>query len=228
MGDFRIKYGSAIGALNNFYARTDNLFTSGDTTPDVTNGCLFYTLNTSTTTITHFDLTNVSASGNVSGHFEGKLIKVIFLDTATTITPSGRMILQSDSSNTFRVNSSSDFVYHNSAWLEFSRSAPYGVEVTTQLLSGASDALNVLNNTRLVIVNGASATNIIQSISGGYIGQVIRLVHIGSNTAKLSSAGNLSLGSDAIPLASSAYTISLTRISNFWVADLSKAWGAVL
>ena len=94
MGDTRFKNGLALGSYNNFYATTAGVFAQADTTPDVTDGVLFYSNNTSNTTITHFDLTVVGGgAGSNAGAFEGKVIKVIFLDNSTGLANTGNLKL---------------------------------------------------------------------------------------------------------------------------------------
>ena len=80
MGDTRLT-NFALGKYANFYSTSANVFAQNDTTPDVTNGVLFFSNNTTSTVITNFDLTGFGA-GSQSQQFEGKLIKVVFLDVA--------------------------------------------------------------------------------------------------------------------------------------------------
>lgn len=197
MGDTRIRYGLAYGRMNNFtsgiagqkgyLAGTDGLIANGDTTPDVTNGYLFYTNNTGATTISYFD---VSLPGNPAGNnaplFEGKTIKVLFLDTNTTIA--GSLIYLANSENTFNEKGVLDLLYHNSAWYEISRVNPYKDLATFTL--GASQGLNA-NLTNSILITGESAI-VVVSISGGYVGQSLYLVNGGSNQSiTVSTAGNI-------------------------------------
>ena len=92
MGDFRI-YNLALGRQNNFFARTDNVFSQSDTTPDVTNGIVWFSNNTSNTTITGFDLSSTSQAGNNAGNFEGKVIRVFFLDGSTRLANAAPLYL---------------------------------------------------------------------------------------------------------------------------------------
>lgn len=116
--DTRFKNGLALGPYNNFFARSDNVFSNGDTTPDVTDGVLFYTANTATTSITNFDLTSVGGgAGSNAGDFEGKLITIVMIDGSTSIANSPR-ILTANSSSIGAQDAVLDFVYHNSSWIQ--------------------------------------------------------------------------------------------------------------
>src|SRR3990167_9507866 len=121
MGDTRFT-SLALGKYNNFAANTAGLFSENDTTPDVTNGVLFYSNNTTTTTITHFDLSVPGGgAGSNAGAFEGKVIKVIFIDSNTRLVNGGNLRLAS-SNGLQGPNNTIEMLYHNSAWTEFSRS----------------------------------------------------------------------------------------------------------
>ena len=117
MADFRIPYGLALGKVNNFFAQTNNVFTSGDATPDVTLGSLFFTSNTSNTSISDFEfnitgpIPGMSAHGSVAGQFEGKIFTLVYLDDSTTLVRGARLIVAGDNL-TMPANTVSDFVYH--------------------------------------------------------------------------------------------------------------------
>lgn len=169
MSDFRL-YNMALGRLNNFFVRTDNLFAESDTTPDVTQGVYFFSNNTSNTTITNFDLTSVSQAGNNAGGFEGKQITVMFLDGSTRLANSTRLVL-SDSNGFQVVNGQIGFLYHNSAWYETTRAY------------NASNVITVDSNTLKTVSNtfpNASTGNVI--IGGRANNIVIKMLHsTGSN-----------------------------------------------
>ena len=192
MPDARTVYGTSLGRYGNFSARTDGLFTSGDTTPDVSLGTLFYTNNTSATAITYFDGIQ---QGGLIGPEEGKQIKIIFLDTATTLVNGNRMLL-SDTANTFPANSSIELMYHNSSWYEQGRSR--NVPITTQIFQPAVTAVagsfgvNVTNVKQLVIANSA-AGDVLVSFSGGDIGQSVYVVPNTTNALFVANApaGNI-------------------------------------
>src|SRR3990167_1933715 len=122
MGDTRFKGGLAFGPYNNFFATSSNILPEGDTTPDVTNGNLFFSNNSTNTTITHFDLTVTGGgAGSNAGAFEGKEIKVFFLDDSTRLVNGGRLSL-AGSNGLQGPNNNITLIYHNSSWLETGRS----------------------------------------------------------------------------------------------------------
>lgn len=196
MGDFRIKYGMAYGRQNNFYAGiagqkgylagTDGLLGQGDTTPDVTNGVLFYTNNSGATSITDFELTSPRGAAQV-GLFEGKAIKVVFLDSNTTV--SGPRILLSNSDNTFNRNGYLELLFHGSAWIETGRSNIYNQMVNLNI--AASQGLNT-NYVASIVLQVTGAAPVIQSFSGGYLGQRLLVINNNSSAAiSISTAGNI-------------------------------------
>lgn len=167
MGQFQIPYGWAMGKHANFFARTDNVFSSGDTTPDVTNGSLFFSNNTSNTTITHFDLTPVGGNTGGTWHqqFEGKRVIVAFIDDSTRLAQSAQMLLASTNGLQGR-NNLSEFIYHNSAWIELSRS--YN---RSNVISVDSTTWNTVSNT----VTHAGTGNINVVGCGPHV--IIKMIH---------------------------------------------------
>jgi hypothetical protein len=130
MGDLRIRYGFALGRQNNFYAGvsgqkgylagSDGLIASGNTGPNVSFGSIFYTQNTSLTTISKFELSHPSVGGgNLAGLYEGKVFSILTIDSNTTIA--GPRIYVSNSSPALNKNSVVTFIYHASAFYEMSR-----------------------------------------------------------------------------------------------------------
>src|SRR3990167_4222905 len=123
MGDTRYKGGLAYGPYANFFATTANVFSQAAATPDVTNGNLFFSNNTSTTIITNFDLQAPPGDTSATYHqqYEGKVIRVIFLDNSTSLANASPLVLAT-SDNIQGANNSIELLYHNSSWIEFSRS----------------------------------------------------------------------------------------------------------
>lgn len=201
MGDTRIRYGLAYGRMNNFttgvagqkgyLAGTDGLLAQGDTTPDVTNGFLFYTNNSGATTITDFELSHPSVgNGNFAPLFEGKAIKIMFLDSNTTV--SGSRLYLAGTDNAFNTNGVLDLIYHNSGWYEMSRTNPSNGFVSFTL--GASQGLNA-NYTSSILFSGESTLTVV-SVSGGALGQRLMLINGGSaQTITISTAGNIRIAS---------------------------------
>lgn len=230
MGDFRISYGRALGQLNNFYARTDGLAAQADTTPDVTNIGLLYTNNTSTTAITYFDLSSPQGSGNV-GWFEGKELTVLFLDDSTSLTRSSVMATKGDESR-MTANTVVNFLYHNSAWLETSRSVNVTNIVTVEsknlyTVAAGTGGVNVQGINVVRIVAGAGSNAIIRTAVNGYPGQILTLVASGVSDALIvvNSASNID-GTFATTTSGSTATqfrlmssgaISFVKTGNRWL-----------
>jgi hypothetical protein len=167
-------------------AGTDGLLAQGNTAPDVSLGYLFYTNNSGATTITDFQVYVGNQGGNQAPMFEGKTIKVVFLDTNTTVQ--GSRIYLANSQNTFNSNAVLDLLYHGSAWYEMSRTNPYKDGVSFTL--GASQGLNA-NLTNSIFFSGESAL-VVVSVSNGYVGQSLYLVNNGcAQTITISTAGNI-------------------------------------
>src|SRR3990167_10303996 len=174
MGDTRFKGGLAFGPYNNFFATSANILPEGDTTPDVTLGNLFFSNNSTSTVITHFDLTVTGGgAGSNAGAFEGKVIKVFFLDNSTSLANAGNLRLAT-SDNLQGKNNSIDLLYHNSSWIEFGRSL------------NQSNFITVDSRTWLVVsdvVPNVSTGNVIIRGRGPHV--TLNLVH--------DSTGNLAL-----------------------------------
>lgn len=217
MGDTRIRYGLAYGRMNNFttgyagqrgyLAGTDGLFINGDTTPDVTNGFLFYTNNTAATTISHFDVLHpVGTGGNIAPLFEGKVIKVFFLDTNTTL--SGAQLILANSDNNFTVNSTLEMLYHNSAWYEIDRVSVKPTSTTFNIVSsnGTAQFFDATGVGPIVILKGTTDVALLRSISGGYTGQIITMITGSAGiTYQMNTQGNIIITSTSqIHLAVSA------------------------
>src|SRR3990167_185332 len=198
MGDQRIRYGLAYGRQNNFFTGntsqtgylggTDGLFAQASTGPNVSTGYLFYTNNSGATTISDFQVAPFGrgTGGNQAPISEGKTIKVVFLDSNTTV--SGSRIYLSGTANTFNTNGVLDLIYHNSGWYELSRKNPYSDLVSFTL--GASQGLNA-NYTNSVLFSGESELTIV-SVSNGAMAQRLVLVNGGSaQTITVSTAGNI-------------------------------------
>lgn len=214
MGDTRFT-NLALGKYANFFARTDSLIVPGDTTPDVTNGVLFFTNNTTNTTITNFDLIGVGS--NPASQFEGKKIELVCLDTATTLQ-AGRFIFgqsantsaeaptlgQITSASTLQLGlgSKTSFVYHNSSWY-VERSAEVG-RSTTRVYQAASMGLDV-TNLETVLVTATGAYLAVHRFEGGVAGQEVMLwvqATAGITNFISTSGGFISIaGTDALAMA---------------------------
>ena len=186
MGDTRFRDGLAYGPYGNFFSNTANLFGQGDTTPDVTLGNVFFSNNTTNTTITHFDLQAPPGDTSPTYHqrYQGKLIKVIFLDNSTGLANAGRLILSS-SDSLLGANNTIELLYHNSSWIEFNRSYNNsGIVSTNSAALGAAGIASVagkVSTVRLTAEAGSDA--ILRRVTGGYQGQVITLIASGVSDA---------------------------------------------
>jgi hypothetical protein len=245
MGDTRIRYGLAWGRQNNFYtgntdqtkrgylAGTDGLFTQANTSPDVTTGYLFFTNNSAATTITNFQVTAPFSGGNIAGLFEGKEIRVFFLDTNTTIQNNSRVVLMDSADHLFNSNTMVDFIYHTSSWYEICRGEiiPLNSQATRSLsIAGTNYALTVTPGDMNIVVTGTIAATTITGISGGYIGQQITIIQgsggaslIISNTGSAVGAGNIYfMGTDSFRIGGISSANGLNNIilsktnSAFW------------
>lgn len=200
MGDTRIRYGLALGRQNNWYsglaqkgylAGTEGLLAQANTAPDVTMGVLFYTANSASTTITNLQL---SAPGNPGGNiaplFEGKVIKVFFTDSNTTLTSGTRIFLADTASMPFPANSWVGLVYHNSAWYETERTVQNigSIFERTLYVGLTQQAITATNKDRILYIQATAEGVVISGISGGYEGQRLTLAFGGSG------AGNIQLG----------------------------------
>ena len=201
MGDTRFKNGLAYGPYANFASRTDNLFSENDTTPDVTNGNLFFSNNTTNTVITNFDLQAPPGdnSPTYSQGYQGKAIRVVFLDDSTGLANSGRLRLAS-SDGLQGTNNSIELVYVNSAWVEFGRSynstqiiTVESKNLTGSILSLGTGAVSVKGGVSVIRIIAAAASNaVIRQAINGAQGQIITLLAVNSEpTIIVNSASNI-------------------------------------
>lgn len=188
MADSRFN-GISIGKYNNFYARTDGAFTSGDTTPDVSLYGLYYSNNSSATTITDFDL---AATSQGPGQYEGKQLKYVALDANTTLSPSASL-LTTEPGVALAANTVIDFVYHNSTWLETARSVPSATGGSSSQSIAGTTAVGDVTGYSLIPIVGTAATVTIKGISGGTELQEVRLYDAGSGgiSVLINTAGNI-------------------------------------
>ncbi len=210
MGPTRFPYGYGRGFVNNFNYRGDTagLITTGDTTPDVTTGDLFYTNNLAATTITYFDLQEYS-SRNVN--YEGKIINLFFLDSNTTVANAGQIFLTS-TSNTFLPNQSLTLMQSRSGWYEVDRSTV--TRNYLQIYSVASTVAPNVDGTTIAFISGTAATTI-QAFSGGQHGQSIILI-AGSGAITVNTSGNIAIaGTNALVLRAND-RLDVTRVGNTW------------
>lgn len=234
MGDTRIRYGLAYGRMNNwvsgiagqkgYLGGTDGLFAQANTAPDVTVGVLFYSANSAATTIADFKLsTPFGATGNQAGLFEGKVIKVFFTDSVTTIN--GSRIFLANSNNTFYSNDWLGLIYHNSAWYETERVNKNigGSALNRRSISvgGTHTSITADNNDLMLVIVPTATGTIIDAISGGYVGQRLLLVMgTATSTFALGDATSSGLGniyfvaSNQLAFDTTNSSVEVVKVSN--------------
>jgi len=247
MGDTRVRYGLAYGRMNNFVtgstdqttrgylAGTDGCFKQADTTPDVTNGVLFYTNNSAATTITHFDLQHPvgTNSGNLSGLYEGKVIRVVFLDALTTVQNNTRVVLADSANTTFGTNSVLELMYHTSSWYEVSRNIKSASSSSGRIVQlGTSTSVTplvVTANDRVIYLQCTSLVVVIDGLSGGVEGQKVILSKYLADTGSSikfshtnsSGIGNLYFAGTAdfcltVPASASIQNVEVVKLGTAW------------
>ena len=236
MHDTRFKNGLAFGPYANFFANTANVFSQADATPDVSMGNLFFSNNTSNTTITHFDLQAPPGDTSPTYHqvYEGKAIRVIFLDDSTRLVNGGRLVL-TGSEGLQGANNSIELLYHNSSWIEFNRSYNNN---NVQEITSASLNLNYAVGTGQVTIRGRGPSNVLylasevtgpivlRQVVGGEPGSQLTLIAswVSDALVIVNSASNIdglftsvtSGSSTQFRLASSASVI-FTKFGNRWI-----------
>lgn len=235
MGDTRFKGGLAYGQYANFFATTANVFGQADATPDVTNGNLFYTNNTSNTTITHFDLTATQGGATISQWFEGKVISVFFLDDSTRLVNGGRLVLQG-SDGLIGANNHIDLLYHNSSWIEMGRSYNGNnvINVTSASMNATAGAgtgqvliRGVGPSAVLYLASEVTGPVVLRQVIGGEPGTQLTLISswVSDSLVVINSASNidglfvgLTTGATSVQfrLASSS-SIVFTKFGNRWI-----------
>ena len=222
MGETRFKNGLAYGPYGNFYATTAGVFSQNDTTPDVSNGVIFYSNNTSTTAITHFDLQAPpgDTSPTFSQAYEGKYIKVIFLDDSTRLVRGSQLVI-SGSDGAQGTNTALEFLYHNSAWVQtgVSHNAQSSVETTSGGL-GVTGIVNVVGGVKVIkLASFASSSNILRRAVNGEENSILTVVGFGGSdgTIIVNSAAQGTFVST-----SSASSTQVTVASNASVSFVSQ------
>lgn len=188
MGPTRFPFGTALGFANQFYtnkgvggvaAGLQVAGTAGDisgqTAPDVTLGGLFYTNNTAALTLTNFILQDTA---NRAAQYEGKVIRIFFLDTATQVANAGALFL-AGTDNLVGANNQIELMFSRGNWFETDRVRSSRVEVNN-ITIGSAGSVNV-DGVRVAILTGTAATSIVRSFSGGQVGQEITLMNNSSS-----------------------------------------------
>ena len=218
-GPYRQPYGDALGFSNHFQfsnapvaSGTAGLFTSGDTTPDVTVGQLFIANNTSATVISYFDLQGYAYK---AADYSGKQITVMVIDNgSTSFANAGQLYLQNTGSATIGTQPAFyKFVQLNSAWYEV-ESSKINRTFVQNLTLGSASSINV-DGTSLVVVTGTAATSYIKSFSGGYIGQTVVVNAVGTSGVNhyVTDNGNIAMAGTGDYCLNVSGTYQFTKIT---------------
>jgi len=215
----RTPYGSALGFVNQFnYRGTTAGDISGQTTPNVTNGELFYVNNTGAVNITNFILDNTA---NNLVNYEGKVIRVFSLNSSTTIANAGSIFLQG-SSQLASANAFTDLMHSRGNWFEVGGGVPSRSDFVAVLL-GTAGGVTIDNGTKVVLFQGVSGAQQIKAISGGYIGQTVTFasptaLNTGGITVQLMTGGNLVfVGTNAFEISTNAAIQFIKTSASRWL-----------
>lgn len=192
MGPTRFPYGQARGFVNQFnYRGTTAGDISGQTTPNVTLGDLFYANNTAALNITSFILDDTA---NRLVQYEGKVIRLISLNSSTTISNAATIFLQG-TSELATSNAFIDLMFSRGNWYQVGGGAPSRNDFLSVSL-GTAGAATVDNGTKVILFQSVSAAGQLKNINGGYIGQTVTVLspaalNSGGITAYVMTGGNL-------------------------------------
>lgn len=232
MGEpFRVPYGFAIGHANQFahhkgFATLDTagLLKQCATEVDVTVGSLFYTNNSGSTTISALTCNTYSSN---TGYQEGRIIRIMFLDTATQIANgTGNIVLAGTGNYGLKANATIDLMQSRGNWYEISRSPVQTQDTISVNMAGTTNQSVSANGVQNIVVTGTAAATTIQSISGGYTGQKITLVLASSSgiTYTVNTAGNLKLNGGQLTVINGDRALTFIKTSSTqWMLDSSWA-----
>ena len=218
-GPYRQPYGDALGFANQFnftngpvQSGTAGLFTSGDTTPDVTVGQFFIANNTSATVISYFDLQGYDYK---SADYSGKRITVMVVDNgSTSFANAGQMFLTNTGAATIGTQPALwTFVQFNSSWYEIGQSE-INRTINQSITLGSAASINV-DGTRFISITGTAATSYIKSFSGGVIGQTIVVSAVGTSGVNhyVTDNGNIAIAGTGDYALNVSGTYQFTKIS---------------
>lgn len=239
MGDTRFSHGLAFGKVNSFafngaVSGTAGLIAEGDTTPDVTNGNLFYTNNTSTTVLTYFDLTTPHGTNLQAGLFEGKRITVLFLDDSTSLARTSQMVI-AGSAGGAGSNNFVDLMFHNSAWIELNRSQNQNSVITVDSNGlGAAGIFNAQGVSLVRVNNAASSASILRRAILGEQGQRLTIFNAQSATQLVVNSAAADTFVDATSattlatyIIANSSAVSFIRAGNRWIAERPLVTGSI-
>lgn len=226
MGPTRFPYGQARGFVNHFqYRGTTAGDISGSATPNVTTGDLFYANNTGALTITNFLLDDTA---NRAVNYEGKVIRIFFLDTATQIDNTAPLFLQGTDNLSVGGgggNSYIELMQSRGTWYETARSKPNRSEVVASFNINANSSASV-DGVRVIMLNntGATTTSLI-AFSGGQVGQEVSVMQVGSNATRIIAGGNIFMAvSNAVLInASAVYKVVKFNATTWRMLQINSA-----
>ena len=219
-GPYRQPYGDALGFANHFQfsnapvaSGTAGLFTSGDTTPDVTVGQFFIANNTSATVISYFDMARYAEK---SADYSGKKITVMIVDNgSTSFANAGQMYLANTGPATIGTQPAFfTFVQFNSAWYEIESTRINRTVNQLSVTIGSASSINV-DGTSFVTVAGTAATSYIKSFSGGQIGQTVIVNAVGTSGVNhyVTDNGNIAIAGTGDYALNVSGTYQFTKIT---------------
>ena len=175
-------YSLALGKYNNFYnTATSGVIANGDTTPSVALDSLLYVNSAGALTITDLD------DGG-----EGQIVMIHNLG-AGVVTLAGSCV--TTNSAALAANQNITLRKNITKWYEIARggasdSATITYTNPVYTAGGSSGTLTVTPNTRLVLLT-SNSTNVIAGITGGYQGQSILFIGVGSCNRIAIGSGNI-------------------------------------
>jgi hypothetical protein len=209
-------HGLALGKYNNFYARTDGLIAESDAAPDVSMYSLLYANNSATTVVKDF-----------SNGAEGQIVCVINVGSDLSFAR-GTNMLVSDSSNLVK-DDSIIFIKHKTSWYELCRKHTANSEIKYAIELSADNASIVggVANAKVLIIHNSGAT-VLTGLSGGYIGQILTVVNVGSAVTLSHNALILNQGSAGVGfvMAQSAAVTLIHIGGGKWIPNREAITGA--
>ncbi len=233
----RFPFGVALGFENQFnsYGRggvnTPNPLPAGVQYEQVTAGLLAQA-STGATVINLFRTFQTGRAGSwpASGQFdttspppEGKIIRVFFLDSNTTLAQGGSggigNIILTSSDNGAGINTITDFMASNGSWYQigFPSRPSAGMGLSTFSI-GTATSINVAN-VELAFITGTATPVQVKAISGGQVGQIVSMVGLGSSgiSAYVMTGGNINIvGTNSFLIPNSGALQFIKISSSFW------------
>jgi len=220
----RSPYGTALGFQNQFSftvgptasGTAGNI--SGNATPNVTLGNLFYVNNTGSLVITSLLLDD---TGNRLTQYEGKIIRIFCLDTgSTTISataPSGSILNMGQNSNI-------DLMFSRGSWFLNDGANTFS---TQTYITNAQSSINVNGVSLAFLNNTGGTTNSIIGLSGGVIGQEVSFALVGSNAVRFISGNMVMTQTNAVLINASGLYKAVKVLANEWRMVAINSGGAL-